>query len=170
MKRPALFLFHSTVFIFFLSFQAHAGKIYSWTDENGVKQYSNTRPGEGAGDIDVMDETPGDPRHSDKNRERQKLINNLKSHNEAADEERKAEEEERDAKKAEEKEQARKEIAPKVEAEKNRLLEEIKMYENRAVGPTFSLALKNSLIKKLKDKLALLEASPEKYFESNTEQ
>ena len=169
MKQPARSLLYSTVFIFFLSFQAHAGNIYSWTDENGVKRYSNTQPGEGAGDIEVVDEAPGDPRHSDKNRERKKLINDLKTHNKAAEEERRAEKKKQDAKKAEERAQARKEMDPKIQAEKNRLLEEIKMYENRAIGPTFSLALKNPLIKKLKDKLALLEASPEKYFESQNE-
>ena len=167
MKRPGLsYVLYTIVFICFLSSQAYAGKIYSWTDENGVKQYSNTQPGEGAGDIEIMDEKPGDPRYSDKNMERQKLINDLKARNKAAEKERKAEEEKQDAKKAEERSQARKEMDPKIQAEKNRLIEEIKMYEQRAVGPNFSLALKNSIIKKLKDKLALLETSPEKYFES----
>ena len=167
MKRFApLSVLYITIFICFLSSQAYAGKIYSWTDENGVKQYSNTQPGDGVGDVEITDEMPGDPRYSDKNQERQKMIDDLKSRNRAAEKERKIEEKKRDAKKAEAQEKALKEMEPNVQAEKNRLLAEIKTYEQRAVNPTFSLALKNSIIKKLKDKLALLEKSPKKYFES----
>jgi hypothetical protein len=144
----------------------YAGKIYSWTDENGVKQYSNTGPGEETGDIEETDEMPTDPRYSDKNQERQKLIDDLKSRNEAAEKERKIEEEKREAQKAEEQEKTRKEMEPKVQAERNRLIAEIQKYDKLATTPTFSLALKNSIIQKLKDKLDLLEASPEKYFEN----
>lgn len=167
MKQSVLsYVLYITVFVFFLSSHAYAGKVYSWTDENGVKQYSNTEPAGGVGDVEITDEMPGDPRYSDKNQERQKIIDGLKSRNQAAEDERKIEEEKREAKKAEEKAKSQKEISGKVQAEKNRLLAEINTYEQRAVGPTFSLALKNSIIQKLKDKLALLEESPETYFES----
>jgi Domain of unknown function (DUF4124) len=167
MKQPVLsYVFYMTVCVCFLSSQAYAGKIYSWTDENGVKQYSNTEPGGGVSDVEITDEMPADPRYSDKNQERQKIIDGLKSRNQAAEDERKIEEQKREAKKSEEKAKTQKKMDGKVQAEKNRLLAEIKTYELRAVGPTYSLALKNSIIQKLKDKLALLEESPEKYFEN----
>jgi len=167
MKQSVLsYVLYITVFVFLLSSHAYAGKVYSWTDENGVKQYSNTEPAGGVGDVEITDEMPSDPRYSDKNQERQKLIDGLKSRNQAAEDERKIEEEKREAVKAEEKAKSQKEISGNVQAEKNRLLAEIKKYEQLAVTPTFSLALKNSIIQKLKDKLALLEESPEKYFEN----
>ncbi|MBW2218903.1 MAG: DUF4124 domain-containing protein [Deltaproteobacteria bacterium] len=154
------------IFLCLLAFQVNAGSVYSWKDENGVKQYSNTPPAEGTGDFEITEEMPHDPRSSDKNQERQRLINELKVRNQAAETERKKEEEEREIAKAEEKAKAQNKISGKVQVEKERLLAEIKKYEQLAVTATFSLALKESIIKQLKDKITLLEQSPETYFKS----
>ncbi len=163
------FILFTIIFAFLLSLQVHAGSIYSWTDGNGIKRYSNTQPSEETEHVEIIEEMPHDGRISDKNQERHRSIMKLKDRNQASEAERKKKEEKREAAKAEEKANAKKEIAEKVRAEKNRLLEEIKRYERLAVTPTFSLALKNSIIKRLKDKITHLEQSPEAYFENKDE-
>ena len=51
----------------FLTAPAVLADIYSWTDENGVRRYSDTPPGE-AGNVEVRPEIPHDAEVDQKNR------------------------------------------------------------------------------------------------------
>jgi len=55
----------------------------------------------------------------------------------------------------------------KIQAEKERLQNEIRRIKQLAAGGTFSLAMKKSKIKEYQEKLDLLERSPEEYFAAN---
>ena len=52
----------------FLAAPAVLGEIYSWTDENGVRHYSDTPPG-ASGNVDVQPEIPHDAAVDQKNRQ-----------------------------------------------------------------------------------------------------
>ncbi|MFZ5568948.1 MAG: DUF4124 domain-containing protein [Thermodesulfobacteriota bacterium] len=154
------------VLVFFLAteFRLQAG-FYSWTDENGVKRYSDTAPDETAADVKVHAEIPSDgqeatvsspngnqPTPADwkdgdvyQELEREKALKKQKAEEEKA-------------------QAARAEWEGKIQAEKDRLQGEIDRIRQLAVGPSLSIALKNARIKEFQDRLDILEKSPEDYF------
>lgn len=146
----------------------NADNIYSWTDENGVRQYSNTAPGEDAKDVEIIKEIPhtqddGKKSGQDAN-ELDRVLDELEAENRAAEIER----EEKDKKiEAEKNKAAQDKLNKKIQTEKERLQNEIRRIKQLAAGGTFSLAMKKSKIKEYQEKLDLLERSPEEYFSAN---
>jgi len=138
----------------------NADNIYSWTDENGVRQHSNTAPGEDAKDVKIIKEIPHTQDDERKSRQRE-------AENRAAEIEREIEREENDKKfEAEKKKAAQDKLNKKIQAEKERLQNEIRRIEQRSTR-NFSLGMKKSKIKEYQEKLDLLERSPEEYFAAN---
>jgi len=143
----------------------NAGSIYTWTDENGVKRYSNAAPGEDAKDVEIIKEIPhtqADKEKSGQNAEKfEQVLEELEAENKAAEVER----EQKNKKiEAEKKKVALDKLNKKVLLEKERLQNEIKRIEQLAIGGPYSLAMKKTKIKEYQVKLVLLERSPEEYF------
>ena len=138
----------------------NAENIYSWTDENGVRQYSNEAPGKDAKDVKIIKGIPYTQDDEKKSRQRE-------AENRAAEIEREIEREENDKKiEAEKKKAAQDKLNKKIHAEKERLQNEIRRIEQRSTR-NFSLGMKKSKIKEYQEKLDLLERSPEEYFAAN---
>jgi len=138
----------------------NAENIYSWTDENGVRQYSNAAPGKDAKDVKIIKGIPHTQDDERKSRQRE-------AENRAAEIEREIEREENDKKiEAEKKKAAQDKLNKKIQAEKERLQNEIRRIEQRSTR-NFSLGMKKSRIKEYQEKLDLLERSPEEYFAAN---
>ena len=146
----------------------NADNIYSWTDENGVRQYSNTSPGNDAEDVEIIKEIPHTQNDEKKSgpdaNELDRVMDELEAENRAAEIER----EEKDKKiEAEKNKAAQDKLNQKIQIEKERLQNEIRRIEQLALGGTFSLAMKKSKIKEYQEKIDLLERSPEEYFAAN---
>ena len=135
----------------------YAGSVYFWTDENGVRHYSNTgipddveaadgRPEEDpapqaseSSDITDTDREPpdmpppeGDTEETDPDAEGEKQMNDR--------------------------------LAARAEKEKQRLESEIKKIKGLSIGKSFTQGMKDARIRPLQEQLALLQADPERYF------
>ena len=110
-----------------LLFLAHpaTADLYHWTDENGVRHFSNTPPPEGVDKTIWQEEIPYDPESDDKRRDREDA---LLQERESAETQRRLEEAERKAEEARREAEAAKRKADRLEEE----LEEEK--ENRSYG------------------------------------
>ena len=146
----------------------NADNLYSWTDENGVRQYSSTAPGNDAKDVKIIKEIPhtqdDEKKSGQATNELDRVLDELEAEKRAAEIER----EEKDKKiEAEKNKAAQDELNKKIQTEKERLQNEIRRIEQLALGGTFSLAMRKSKIKEYQEKLDLLERSPEEYFAAN---
>ena len=154
----------------------NAASIYTWTDENGVKRYSNSAPNEDPKDVKVINEIPHTQADEEMSRQNSEKLEQVLEEQKAAEIERKQKNKKIDAEK---KKTAIEALNKKVLLEKERLQNEIRRieqlptgfrrYKNKkgqtiAIRNSFSLAMKKSKIKEYQDKLDLLESSPEKYF------
>jgi len=157
----------------------NAGSIYTWTDENGVKRYSNEAPNEDPKDVKVIDEMSHTQADEEQSRQNSEKLEKVREELEAAEIEREQKNKKIDAEK---KKAAIETLNKKVLLEKERLQNEIRRIEQMATGfrrvknkkgqtitisNSFSLAMKKSKIKEYQDKLDLLERSPEEYFSTN---
>lgn len=143
----------------------HADRIYSWTDENGVKRYSNTEPSDNAKDVEIIKEIPHTQDDDKKSEQGESELEQLIDEHEAESSAETIEREEKNKKiEAEKKKVAQDKLNKKIRTEKERLQNEIKRIEQLAVGRSFSLAMKKSKLKEYKEKIDLLERSPEEYF------
>jgi len=154
-----------TILGFLPNLNSYAGTIYSWTDKNGVKKFSNTSPEGDVEHFEVIEEMPllqtgntnsevGEEEPADVTQEPE--IENSTSVFSTIEMQFRPQETENN--------NIDEEFTIKIQTEKKRLQEEIDRIDKLAVGKNFSLPRKNSLIKDLQDKLELLEKSPEKYF------
>jgi hypothetical protein len=169
-----LILWLGGLFLLFVP-NLNAGSIYTWTDQNGVKRYSNAAPNQDPKDVKVINEIPHTQADEEKSRQTSEKLEQVL-------EEPKAEEIEREQKNklidTGEKKTAIDTLNKKVLIEKERLQNEIRRIEQLATGfrrvkgkpisNSFSLAMKKSKIKEYQDKLDLLERSPEEYFGTST--
>ncbi len=154
-----------SVLVFLLTTDLSAG-IYSWTDENGVKQFSNTGPDQTAKDVEVHQEIKSaDPAEGKNVRsDGGEWDDNAPKGNSIYDDLAREKELRKQKSEAERKQAAQEEWEQKIRAEKERLQGEIDRIQQLAVGPSLSIALKNARIKQFQDKLNTLEKSPEEYF------
>ncbi len=154
-----------TILGFLPNLNSYAGTIYSWTDKNGVKKFSNTSPEGDVEHFEVIEEMPllqtgntnseaGEEEPADVTQEPE--IENSTSVFSTIEMQFRPQETENN--------NIDEEFTIKIQTEKKRLQEEIDRIDKLAVGKNFSLPRKNSLIKDLQDKLELLKKSPEKYF------
>ncbi len=154
-----------SVFVLLFITDLNADNIYSWTDENGVRQYSNIAPDKDRKDVEIIKEIPhtqdDEKKSGQATNELDRVLDELEVENRAAEIER----EEKDKKiEAEKNKAAQDKLNKKIQTEKERLQKEIRRIEQLASGGTFSLAMKKFKIKEYQEKLDLLERSPEEYF------
>jgi ATPase subunit of ABC transporter with duplicated ATPase domains len=172
-----LILWVSGLFLLFVP-DLYSGSIYTWTDENGVKRYSNTAPDKDPKKVKVIKEMPHTKADNEKSRQNaeklEQVIEELEAKSKAAEIEK-----EQKIKKieTEEKKTALDTLNKKILLEKERLQNEIRRIEQLSTGyrrakgkpisNPFSLAMKKSKIKEYQDKIDMLERSPEDYFGTN---
>jgi len=153
------------ILIFLQYSHVGAGTIYSWTDKNGIKKFSNTEPEDNVGHVEVIEETPiSEAGNIDIKADEEELVDIIESEPEVENRNNGFSTKQKQIKNREDK-IIDEPFNEKIQAEKRRLQGEIDRIEKLAVGRSLSLARKNAMIKQFQDKLALLEKSPEEYFE-----
>lgn len=152
-----------------------AGTVYQWTDENGVRHFSNTSPPENATRVSITHETISPPAaeaaaESPVDQEQDEIHSNqsdqLQDENPSGPSaagtptptvrERAAQLE-------------RERMARQTEAERRRLETEIVQVEERSLSRTFTEGMRAARLEPLKQQLALLDADPAQYFNMKRE-
>ena len=133
----------------------YAGSVYRWTDENGVRHYSNTGLPDEVVDADVRPEeiSPSEPAESDPNAE--------SAENEPALGPEGADVDEPPPGKGE---PINDRLAAQAENERQRLESEIKRIKGLSIGKSFTQGMKDAQIRPLQEQLSLLSADPKRYF------
>lgn len=151
-----------TILVFLFGSTVVAKTIYTWTDADGVKRYSNSQPPEDAENVQTMQEIPYDQREDDQSRRQYDRM--VEDASKSADQyfEKQAD------KKAQEKEARRQQHleaqARRIEKERAKLQKEIDEIQGRGLSRTFSSGQKAYLIKQVQEKINQLESNPDDYF------
>jgi hypothetical protein len=143
----------------FLAGQLYAGSVYFWTDENGVRHFSNT------GIPDEVQEAAERPEESSPP-QASKAISDATPDTDSQEPPVGPQEEEAEsaAPGSGGDEQIDDRLAAKAEKERQRLEAEIKRIEGRSMSKTYTQGMKDAQLAPLKEQLALLNADPERYF------
>jgi hypothetical protein len=157
-----MILFSLTALCFLFGSTVSAGTIYTWTDADGVKRYSNSQPPEDEENVKTIREIRYDQQGDDK--QRQEFDQMVEQASQSADRHFK----EQDEKKAQAAEAERKQQlqarAERMAQERAELQKAIDLLERRGLSPTFSLGMKENLIRQVQDKINQLETNPDQYF------
>jgi hypothetical protein len=142
----------------FCAYGSAAADLYYWTDENGIRHYSNTGMPEDARQVGTIPEERPSAVTVDTGRDH--LGEALESYqsDSDADTEGDAQESERRQRRAERGER-------EIESERQRLQEEIRTVENLSIGKSFTQGMKDHRAGLLKRQLALLNTDPARYFD-----
>jgi hypothetical protein len=130
-----------------------AGSVYYWTDENGVRHFSNTGVPDGVDEANVRPEEiapeqpadTGDQSEPDADKDSPPAS---PEEGEAGDGEKEVDER----------------LEARAEKERERLEAEIEKIQNLAIGRSFTQGMKDNRIKAIEEQLALLAADPKRYF------
>jgi len=141
----------------FISGLLYAGSVYYWTDENGVRHYSNTGIPNDVEAADVRPEEFPAPQAS----ESSDISDVDREPPDMPPSEGDAEQTDPDA---EGEKQMDDRLAARVEKEQQRLESEIKRIKGLSIGKSFTPGMKDARIRPLQEQLALLQADPERYF------
>mgnify|MGYP000336130874 CR=1 FL=1 len=130
---------------------ALAGTIYTWTDANGVRRYSNAKPPEGAENVRTIDEIQTDQNDSDQ--VRQEFNRMVEEASQEADRhfEKEAQKKAEAAQAAQQREQEKRIEA--LRQERQKLQQEIESIRNRGLSTTFSAGQKAYLIEQVQEKI-----------------
>lgn len=161
MRRIILFSVIGLVFL--LADAVIAGTIYTWTDADGVRRYSNSQPPEDARNVQTINELHNDQAGGDQVRQ-EEYDRMVEDAGQRADQQFEEAAEKKAQEAAAEKQQQLDEQAQRVDKERARLQKEIADLEGRALGPTFSAGMRANLIKQVQEKINRLESDPEGYF------
>lgn len=145
---------------FLLGSPALAGTIYTWTDDEGVKRFSNAQPPDGAENVQAMQEIQDE--QSQQNR--QAFDRMVEDASQEAD---RHFEEQAQQKAQDEQEQLDRQQQvqdQRIAQERARLQREIDAIEGRGLGPKFTLGMKENLIRQTQEKIDRLERDPDGYF------
>ncbi|GAB6904644.1 exported hypothetical protein [Desulfosarcina cetonica] len=139
-----------------------AGSVYTWTDADGVKRFSDSPPPEDAKDVQTIDEIPNNPQAE--KQQRQDYNRMVDKASQAADRQLKEEAEKKAMEAEKEADRRKAELDSRVVAEREKLQKEIDAIKGRALGPTFSPGQKAAMIEKVQKKIDSLERDPKGYF------
>jgi hypothetical protein len=158
MKSASMWL--AGLIILVVSGTAHAGTVYQWTDENGVRHFSNTGAPPDVGNVDTTDEKLVAPEEEESTaqeaqQEQEEVLSNAPE----------TQEETAEPTLREQVEQIQQErMSRQVEDERQRLQAEIRQIEGRGLGTGFTEGMRAAQLEPLREQLALLESNPEQYF------
>jgi hypothetical protein len=144
---------------------AATAKIYTWTDADGVKRYSNAAPPEGAVNVKTIDEIPADEATDDPQREEYDRMVEDASQN--ADEHFKQQSEDKAKEEEADQERQLEKLNQRVSQERARLQKQIDAIRSRGLGPNFTNGMKANQVKQVEEKIHRLESDPESYFNNN---
>ena len=148
--------------ILLLAGPAIAGTIYTWTDADGVKRFSDSPPPEGTPNVQTTNEIESNPGAGDQ--ASQTYDQMVDEASKSADEQFAQEDAKRAAEAEAERQQQTETIDQRVAAEKERLQQQINQIESRGLGPTFSQGQKDAMIQEVQTRIDRLESDPDAYF------
>ncbi len=152
-----------------------AGTVYQWTDENGVRHFSNTGPPDNAARVSVTHETispptPEAPAENTVDQEQDEILSDPSDPNQAASSPPPAGTGTGTPTVRERAEQLEGErMARQTEDERRRLETEIVQIEQRSLSRTFTEGMRAARLDPLKQQLALLDTDPAQYFQMKRE-
>jgi hypothetical protein len=135
--------------------------VYTWTDENGIQRFSNDPPPEVENyqRLESRPIRPDSPEAEDKRRSSyDQMVQKALQETRQMEQQRRAEEA---ARAAEEKRLAEERRRAEIQAERNRLLQQIEAIKNRAVSPTYPMGMKQAQIDKIQKQIDALEKKPD---------
>jgi flagellar biosynthesis GTPase FlhF len=130
---------------------AMAGTIYTWTDADGVKRYSNAQPPEGAENVKTIDEVQS--RQDDNSQIRQEYDRMVDEASQEADQHFEKQSEKKARARDTEKQRGKEQRNQQLEQERQKLLKEIDALRNRGLSATFSEGQREYLIKQIQDQI-----------------
>lgn len=148
MKKIAALL----IVAFMLAAPAIADTIYIWTDEKGVKRFSN-QPPEGVENFDTVEGSSSKAEEQTRPGLEQ-LVEEVRRENQEAERRR---EQEETLRKAEETRKATEEKNTKIQAERARLQKQIDELNNRALSPTYTQGMRDNQIRMIQEKIDALK-------------
>lgn len=135
----------------------YAGSVYYWTDENGIRHYSNTGIPNDVEAADVRPEEFPSPQVS----ESSDISDTDREPPDTSPPEGDAEQTDPDA---EGEKRMDDRLAARAEKEQQRLESEIKKIKGLSIGKSFTQGMKDARIRPLQEQLDLLQADPDRYF------
>ena len=140
--------------------------IYTWTDNNGVKRFSD-RPPEDIKHHDTIripqEQSEYGKPAGDRRPEYDQMIENIRQEKQLTEQERIQAGADRAAEEKRNEDVRKKE---RIEAERRQLQEKIDDLKKRPVGRTYSQSLKNARIEEIEKQLDRLKNSPDEYFQN----
>ena len=144
-----------------------AENIYNWTDKNGIKRFSDQPPPLNVKQYKTIqvppDKSSGQQPAVDNRPGYESMVENVKSETRQHEQESMKEEA---LKAAEEKRKAESDTKARVEAERQRLNEQIDVINKRPLSRTYDQSFKQARINEIQKQLDRLNNSPEEYFQS----
>lgn len=144
-----------------------AENIYNWTDENGIKRFSDQPPPLNVKQYKTIqippDQSSGQQPGVDNRPGYESMVEKVKSETLQREQESMKEEA---SKGAEEKRKAESGMKARVEAERQRLNEKIDTINKRPLSRTYDQSFKQARINEIQKQLDRLNNSPEEYFQS----
>lgn len=134
-------------------------KIYTWTDKNGVKQFSDQVPDE-VDTYELITSDPSQENSADSGSEKnarpayERMILDVQNENRRTDLENEQAEKDRQKAKAQ---QAQMEKEAKQEAQRQQIQKKIDALNQRALSPTFSKGMRDSQIKTLQEQMEAIK-------------
>lgn len=145
-----------------------ADTIYTWTDEQGVKRFSNHAPPEGIENFQTLESQPLPSQTPNAADERRSSYDQMvKQASDEAQQLERQREAEAAARAEENKRLAEAQRNEKIEAQRSQLEQQIESINKRALGPTFTQGMKQAQIDKIKKQIQALESNPDS---NNTQQ
>lgn len=142
----------------------YAGSVYSWTDEDGVRHYSNTGIPDEVVEADVQPEENAPPQAVEASEETDVDANEGASPEGPSEDDTAEVTPDADGKKPFDDR-----LAAQAEKERQRLESEIKRIKGLSIGKSFTQGMKDARIRPLQEQLSLLSADPKRYFRMKRE-
>jgi hypothetical protein len=140
--------------------------IYTWTDNNGVKRFSD-HPPENVKHYETIvvppEESEGAEPSNENRHEYDQMIESIRQEKQQAERERIQAEADRTAGERRDADTRKKE---RIEAERRQLQDKIDALKKRPTGRTYSQSLKNARIEEIEKQLDKLKNSPDEYFKN----
>jgi valyl-tRNA synthetase len=137
---------------------AAAGTIYSWVDADGRQRFSDQPPPNTVKDYKTIQTAPSTSGTSNSPAQRRssydQMVENARQESQQTEQKRR---EEAEARALQEKREAEAQHKARTEPERQRINNEIKELEKRALSPTFSPGMKQAQIEKLRKQLKQLD-------------
>jgi hypothetical protein len=148
----------SMIFLLFLHPPVKGDLIYIWTDEQGVKHFSNEAPPEGSQNVEKIEtdtQNSAPPEDAAGRRETyNQMVEKAKTEANHLDQERKEKEAAADEQKKQEAEKQRQE---QIQAQRQKIQAKIDALNQRGLGPNYSKGMRDYQINELKKELEKLD-------------